>query len=72
MELSDDLKRRIQQSGQVILDNLGCGIELDAVDLPDTKPPFAIVKAYGDLRNAREDALRQVDEGIQRTVLMIR
>ncbi len=60
VELSDDLKRRIQQSGQDILDGLNCGIELEEVDLPDTKPPFAIAKAYGDLRNAREDALRRV------------
>jgi regulator of protease activity HflC (stomatin/prohibitin superfamily) len=60
VELSDDLRRRIQQSGQVILDDLESGIELTDVDLPETQPPFAIVKAYGDLRNAREDALRQV------------
>lgn len=60
VDLSDDLKRRIQTESQTLLDGLDCGVEIVEVLLPDTKPPFAIVKAYGDLRNAREEALTMV------------
>ena len=60
IDLSDAIKDDIKRRAQKHLDDLGCGILLNDVQLPDTKPPFAIVNAYGELQNAREEARRAV------------
>jgi membrane protease subunit HflK len=61
----EDAEARIKQGAQGVLDSLDCGIELAAVQLPDTKPPFAIVKVYRDLQNAREEAREVIEKARQ-------
>lgn len=55
----------IKESAQGILDDLDCGIQLTEVTLPDTRPPLAIVKAYGELQNAREEARQGIEKARQ-------
>lgn len=65
VDVSDDTKERVRQSAQDVLLALECGIDLVKVHMPDTKPPLAIVKAYGELQNAREQAREQTERARQ-------
>ncbi|MCH8342949.1 MAG: hypothetical protein IH983_03075 [Planctomycetes bacterium] len=65
VDVSDDTKERVRQSAQDVLLALECGIDLVKVHMPDTKPPLAIVKAYGELQNAREQAREQIERARQ-------
>jgi membrane protease subunit HflK len=56
---------RIKQAAQEVLDSLDCGIRLTSVHLPDTKPPFAIVKVYRELQNAREEGREVIEKARQ-------
>ncbi len=56
---------RIRLNAQDVLDTVDCGIQLTDVKLPDAKPPFAIVKVYGELQNAREEARRDIENARQ-------
>jgi membrane protease subunit HflK len=60
-----EAETRIEQGAQGVLDSLDCGIQLNGVQLPDTKPPFAIVKVYRDLQNARENAREVIEKARQ-------
>jgi membrane protease subunit HflK len=73
VEQPEEAEARIEQAAQEVLDSLDCGIQLTSVHLPDTKPPFAIVKVYRELQNAREEgreviekARQEADEGLIR------
>jgi membrane protease subunit HflK len=61
----EEAEARIGQAAQEVLDSLDCGIRLKRVHLPDTKPPFAIVKVYGELQNAREGAREMIERARQ-------
>ncbi|MHC4416403.1 MAG: SPFH domain-containing protein [Planctomycetota bacterium] len=61
VDLSEDTKALIHDGAQRVLDSLRSGIDLVEVQLPETRPPLAIVKAYGDLQNAREEARERVE-----------
>jgi membrane protease subunit HflK len=61
----EEAEARIKRGAQDILDSLECGIQLTGVQLPDTKPPFAIVKVYRDLQNAREEAREVIEKARQ-------
>jgi membrane protease subunit HflK len=61
----EEAEARIKRAAQGVLDSLDCGIQLTGVQLPDTKPPFAIVKAYRDLQNAREEAREAIENARQ-------
>ena len=56
---------QIRTSAQEVLDAIDCGLQLTDVKLPYATPPFAIVKVYSDLQNARQDALRLVEKARQ-------
>ncbi|MCH8005858.1 MAG: hypothetical protein IH888_06460 [Planctomycetes bacterium] len=60
VERSQDTRNSIRLKGQRMLDNIHSGIELVGVQLADAKPPLAIVKAFGDFQNAREEARQRV------------
>jgi regulator of protease activity HflC (stomatin/prohibitin superfamily) len=60
LEVSEDLRGEVQRAAQAALDSIHCGIELTGVAVPDTKPPFAIVKAFQNLQEAREQARETV------------
>lgn len=61
----EDAEARIKQGAQSVLTSIDCGIQLVSVQLPDTKPPFAIVKVYRDLQNAREEAREMIEKARQ-------
>jgi membrane protease subunit HflK len=61
----EEAEARIARAAQGVLDSLDCGVELTSVQLPDTKPPFAIVKVYRDLQNAREEAREVIEKARQ-------
>jgi membrane protease subunit HflK len=65
VEQPEEAEARIEQSAQEILDSLDCGIQLTSVHLPDTKPPFAIVKVYRELQNAREEGREVIEKARQ-------
>ncbi len=58
VEQPELIQERIWQSARALLTEMDCGIQLSEVHLLDTKPPFAIVKAYRELQTAREEARR--------------
>jgi membrane protease subunit HflK len=61
----EDAEARIEEGAQAVLNAIDCGIQLSSVQLPDTKPPFAIVKVYRDLQNAREEAREMIEKARQ-------
>jgi membrane protease subunit HflK len=61
----EEAEARIKQAAQEVLDSLDCGIQLTRVHLPDTKPPFAIVKVYRELQNAREEGREVIEKARQ-------
>jgi membrane protease subunit HflK len=65
VEQPEEAEARIEQSAQEILDSLDCGIQLTSVHLPDTKPPFAIVKVYRELQKAREEGREVIENARQ-------
>jgi regulator of protease activity HflC (stomatin/prohibitin superfamily) len=52
---------RIREASQQVLDSLGCGIQLTEVRLYDVMPPLAIYRAYREVQNAREEALKAIE-----------
>jgi membrane protease subunit HflK len=65
VEEPEDIAARIEDGAQGVLNSIGCGIRLTSVQMSDTKPPFAIVKVYRDLQNAREEAREMVEKARQ-------
>ncbi|MHC4710778.1 MAG: SPFH domain-containing protein, partial [Planctomycetota bacterium] len=65
VEQPEEAEARIEQAAQEVLDSLDCGIQLTSVHLPDTKPPFAIVKVYRELQNAREEGREVIEKARQ-------
>jgi len=61
----EEAEARIKQAAQEVLDSLDCGIQLTSVHLPDTKPPFAIVKVYRELQKAREEGREVIEKARQ-------
>ncbi len=55
----------IRQAAQRTLDGIDCGVALADVQLPESRPPLAIVKAYGELQNAMEEARKGVERARQ-------
>ncbi len=55
----------IRQAAQRTLDGIDCGVTLSDVQLPEARPPLAIVKAYGDLQKAREEARQRIERARQ-------
>ena len=71
VEQSQDTRNRIRLKSQRMLDTMNSGIELVGVQLSDARPPLAIVKAFGDFQNAREEARQRVAQartGAERTL----
>ncbi len=52
---------RIREAAQQVLDSLGCGIQLTEVRLFDVMPPLAIYRAYREVQQAREEALKVIE-----------
>ncbi|MHC4107333.1 MAG: SPFH domain-containing protein [Planctomycetota bacterium] len=65
VDRSQESKGRIQEAAQEILDSIGCGIRLVEVNLPDSSPPLAIVRAYGELQQAKVAMAEQVEKARQ-------
>lgn len=65
VDRSQENKGRIQEAAQDILDSIGCGIRLVEVNLPDSSPPLAIVRAYGELQQAKVEMAEQVEKARQ-------
>ncbi len=72
IEQPETVRDLIRISAQELLDTIDCGIRITDVQLLDAKPPFAIVKVYRELQNAREEARREiVNAGQQATETLI-
>jgi len=62
IDFPDDIKDRIRRHAQTTLDQIDCGVTLTKVTLPETSPPMAIARHYGDLQTAREQAKEMVEK----------
>ncbi len=60
IEQPEAVRDLIRTNAQELLDTIDCGIRIIDVRLLDAKPPFAIVKVYRELQNAREEARREI------------
>ena len=60
IEQPEVVRDLIRDSAQDLLDTIDCGIRITDVQLLDAKPPFAIVKVYRELQNAREESRRAI------------
>ncbi len=60
IEQPDVVRDLIRTNAQDLLDTIDCGIRIIDVRLLDAKPPFAIVKVYRELQNAREESRRAI------------
>ncbi len=65
IEQPDTVRELIRADAQEMLDTIDCGIEITNVQLLDAKPPFAIVKVYRELQNAREESRREIETARQ-------
>lgn len=65
-ELSEDTRSRIRAQAQAALDELGSGLSITEITIPDVKPALAIAKAQQELQNARQMADTQIEEARQR------
>lgn len=62
IDFPDDIRDRVRRHAQTTLDQINCGITLTKVTLPETSPPMAIARHYGDLQTAREEAKETVEK----------
>jgi len=60
IEQPEVVRDLIRANAQDLLDTIDCGIRITDVQLLDVKPPFAIVKVYRELQNAREESRREI------------
>ena len=60
IEQPEVVRELIRTNAQELLDRIDCGIRITDVRLLDVKPPFAIVKVYRELQNAREESRRAI------------
>ncbi len=60
IEQPEVVRDLIRTNAQDLLDRIDCGIRITDVRLLDAKPPFAIVKVYHELQNAREESRRAI------------
>ncbi|MEE8459617.1 MAG: SPFH domain-containing protein, partial [Phycisphaerales bacterium] len=60
IEQPEVVRDLIRANAQDLLDTIDCGIRITGVQLLDVKPPFAIVKVYRELQNAREESRRAI------------
>ncbi len=60
IEQPEALRDLIRTNAQDLLDRIDCGIRITDVQILDAKPPFAIVKVYRELQNAREESRREI------------
>ncbi len=60
IEQPEVVRDLIRINAQDLLDTIDCGIRITDVQLLDAKPPFAIVKVYRELQNAREESRREI------------
>jgi len=65
IEQPEAVRDLIQTNAQELLDTIDCGIRITDVQLLDAKPPFAIVKVYRELQNAREESRRAIENARQ-------
>jgi len=65
VEQPETVRELIRVNAQDMLDTIDCGIRITDVQLLDAKPPFAIVKVYRELQNAREESRRAIETARQ-------
>lgn len=62
IEYPEDIRDRVQRHAQAALDRIDCGITVEKVALPETSPPMAVARIFGDLQSAREEAKETVEK----------
>ena len=66
IDQTEDIRGRIQNNAQQVLDGLRCGIQLTHVQVQDAYAPLGIKKALGDLQEARVAAAASIERARQR------
>ncbi len=56
VDLSSDIAERIQRKAQETLLASDCGVRIVDINVTDSQPPFAIVKVYREVQDARDNA----------------
>jgi modulator of FtsH protease HflK len=56
------LQQDTKQLMQIILDNYGVGIAVDAVQLQDVHPPREVIQAFKDVASAKEDKIKYIND----------
>ncbi len=62
IDYPEDIRERVQRHAQAALDLIDCGITVGKVALPETSPPMAMARIFGNLQSAREEAKVMVEK----------
>ena len=62
LDADEDLRYRIRQDAQALLDQIDSGIRLVSINIPDAIPPLAIKRTFNDLQDATLEAQRRIAE----------
>lgn len=63
MEITEDVRQRIQESAQRALDDVDAGIRIRQVALPEPpRPPYAILNTFTDLQESRVQAENMIQQ----------
>ena len=61
IDYPEDIRERVQRHAQAALDLIDCGIAVEKIALPETSPPMAMARIFGNLQSAREEAKETVE-----------
>ena len=62
IDYPEDIRERVQRHAQAALDLIKCGIAVEKIALPETSPPMAMARIFGNLQSAREEAKEMVEK----------
>ncbi len=62
IDYPEDIRERVQRHAQAALDLIDCGITVEKITLPETSPPMAMARIFGNLQSAREEAKEMVEK----------
>ncbi len=62
IDYPEDIRERVQRHAQAALDLIDCGITVEKIALPETSPPMAMARIFGNLQSAREEAKEMVEK----------
>ncbi|TVQ52376.1 MAG: hypothetical protein EA377_10340 [Phycisphaerales bacterium] len=62
VDLSEDIRERLQLNAQRTLNEIDSGIQLASVNVPNTSVPLAVRRSFTELQSQRTEAKRRIDQ----------